>query len=308
MKGRAARRGKKREVYPPLRIEPVACLKGADFDLAVPSAQVKSAILLAALYARGKTSIKEFHKTRDHTERLLSLFGADITVKARKIVCCPCTGLRSPGRLFVPSDFSSASFFIVLGLLLKNSELVIKGVNINPTRCGLLRVLKRMGAKIRILNRKGGYESSADIIIKSSSLKSTDVCEEEIPLMIDEIPILCVAASFAEGRTLIKGVKELKIKETDRISSMVYNLKKAGINIKASKYKEKEGRKGNWFLSIEGGGGFKEAAFKSFSDHRTAMSMMIFGSAAGPGYSIDELGCLNKSFSEFIDLIESLKS
>ncbi|MBU1367780.1 MAG: 3-phosphoshikimate 1-carboxyvinyltransferase [Candidatus Omnitrophica bacterium] len=294
------------EEYPPLLINP-AKLKGIKYKLPIPSAQVKSALLLASLYAKGETQIIEPAASRDHTERMLSLFKAKLKRQGKSIISSRVKMLISPNELFIPSDFSSASFFIVLGLILKNSEILIKNVNINPTRCGLLRVLIRMGAKIEIINKKDYYEPYTDILVKSSSLRATEVEKKEIPSMIDEIPILAVAASFAKGKTRLKGVGELKVKETDRINSLRYNLTKVGVEICAYKYK-KQGRE-DWALEIKGNPCFYKKGrveFRSFSDHRTAMSLIILAAAGERESKIDEIQCINKSFPEFIPLIESL--
>jgi len=290
--------------YPPLKIKAVANLKGIRYKLPIASAQVKSAILLASLYAKGKTQIIEPAISRDHTERMLLLFKAKVTRRGKRIDFKPPKQLKTPKKIFISSDFSSAAFFIVLGLILPKSEILIKDVNINPSRAGLLAVLKRMGAKIKILNKKNYYEPYADILVKSSNLKATPVKENEIPLMIDEVPIFCVAASFAKGKTVIRGVKELKVKEADRIKSIVYNLRKAGINISACKYKKRN--KENWLIEIRGGKP-KAAHFRSFGDHRTAMAMVILGSCLNRESTIDEITCINKSFPEFISLTKQLR-
>jgi len=292
------------EEYPPLSINPASGIKAVNYRLPVPSAQVKSCLFLASLYAKGESKIIESVYSRDHTERMLSLFKAGVKIRGKAILISPAR-LRSPKNIFIPSDFSSAAFFIALGLTIKDSEILIKDVNINPTRCGLLLVLKRMRADIRVINKKGGYEPYADIIIKSSSLLATQVKEREIPLMIDEIPILCSIASFAKGTTVIWGLRELKVKETDRVTSMVYNLKSAGVKISAERYFKKG--KEDWCLIIIGRKKFKRAHFKSFSDHRTTMSMVVFGMASRNTCTIDDIKCINKSFPGFIPLISSLR-
>jgi len=290
----------KRDAYPPLSIEPAKKIKAGEFKLEIASAQVKSAIMLAALYANGTTTITEPCKSRDHTERMLKLFGADLTAKDTTIALKPAKELISPKKLFIPGDFSSAAFFIVLGLILKNSSLVIKNVNINPTRLGLLNVLKRMGANIKIQNKKNAYELYADILVESSQLKATVVEPQEIPSMIDEIPVLCVASAFAQGKTEIKGVKELKVKETDRVRSMMVNLTKAGVDI----YEESCGN--DLKIVITGRSKHKHGNFQSFYDHRTAMSMIIFAMALDSESKIDDTRCIDKSFPEFISLIKTL--
>lgn len=291
----------KNEVYPPLKIKPAVKIKGMNFKLSIASAQVKSAIMLAALFADKNTSITEPYKSRDHSERMFKLFGANIRVKNKTVICQPAKKLASPKELSIPGDFSSAAFFIGAGLILENSVLIIKGVNINPTRCGLLDALMRMGANIKIINKESAYESYADIEVSSSQLNSTMVKAHEIPLMIDEVPILCVVASFAEGTTEINGIQELKVKETNRINSMIRNLKFAGVDIR----EEKDGT--NCKLIIRGNKMYKPSVFKSFGDHRTAMSMIIFAMALGDESKIDDVVCINKSFPQFISLIESLQ-
>jgi len=289
------------EEYPPLRIKPVTRLLGITYKMPQPSAQVKSAILLASLFSEGITKIRESYFSRDHTERMLNFFGAKIKKQSGYIISEKCN-LKNQKRVFVPGDFSSISFFIVLGTVLKDTEILFKNVGVNYTRTGLLRVLKRMGAQIKILNKKSYFEPYADILIRSSSLKGIKVGEKDTPLMIDEIPCLLVCACFAKGITEIYGLKELKVKETDRIKSMIHNLSKAGINIGAQRY----GREGNWMIKIKGQNKIKSTIFKSFSDHRTAMSLIIFSLASGKVNYLDDTECIDKSFPEFVSLIESL--
>ena len=283
---------------PPLSISPSQeGIKGGEFNLKIASAQVKSAIMLASLYADSQTIIREPYKSRDHTERMLKLFGADIEVDGKEIICKPTKKLISPKEIYIPSDFSSAAFFIVLGLILENTEITIRNVNINPSRCGLLKVLKEMGANIEITNQRDGYEPYADITVKSSYLRSTVVEPDEIPSLIDEVPILCVAASFASGKTLIQGISELKVKETDRINSISKNLTTAGVKVEVCSDDE---------VMIEGTREHKPSHFMSFGDHRSAMSAVILGAAIGNNCTIDETQCINKSFPKFISLFESL--
>jgi 3-phosphoshikimate 1-carboxyvinyltransferase len=292
------------EEYPPLEINPVNVIKGIKYKLPIASAQIKSAIILASLYAKGQTEIYEPTISRDHTERMLTLFKGKIRRKGKRIFCGRSKLIAPEESIFIPSDFSSAAFFIILGLILNNSEILIKDVNINPTRCGLLAVLSRMNAEITLINKKKYFEPYADILVKSSSLKGTEVKENEVPLIIDEIPILCVAASFAKGKTIIKGVKELKVKETDRINSIVYNLNKAGVKVSVRKFIKNT--REDWLIEINGGSKLKKTNFESFSDHRTAMSMIILGKALEEESSIDDVHCANKSFPQFIPLLESL--
>ncbi|MDP8290186.1 MAG: 3-phosphoshikimate 1-carboxyvinyltransferase [Candidatus Susulua stagnicola] len=285
-------------VSPPLSISPSKeGIKGMEFNLKIASAQVKSAIILASLYADSQTIVHELYKSRDHTERMLKLFNANIEVDGKEIICQPTKELISPKELYVPSDFSSAAFFIVLALILENTEITIRNVNINPSRCGLLKVLKDMGANIKITNERDGYEPYADITAKSSYLRSSVVEPDEVPSMIDEIPILCVAASFATGKTLIQGINELRVKETNRINSISENLILAGVKADTSVDDE---------IMIEGTKEHKPAHFKAFDDHRSAMSAIILGAAIGNNCTIDDTKCINKSFPQFIPLFESL--
>jgi len=285
-------------ILPPLSISPSqGGIKGREFNLKIASAQVKSAIILASLYADSQTIIHELYKSRDHTERMLKLFGASIEVDGKEIICQPTKKLISPKELYIPSDFSSAAFFIVLALILENTEITVRNVNINPSRCGLLKVLKDMGANIKITNEKDGYEPYADITAKSSTLRSSVVEPDEVPSMIDEIPILCVAASFASGKTLIQGINELRVKETDRINSISKNLTLAGVKVDANVDDE---------IMIEGTREHKPSHFMAFDDHRSAMSAMILGAAIGNNCTIDDTKCINKSFPQFISLFESL--
>jgi 3-phosphoshikimate 1-carboxyvinyltransferase len=287
-------------VLPPLEISPVRRLSGLEYELPIPSAQLKSSLLLAGLYAEGPTSIIEPAPSRDHTERMLRLFNAALKVEAEKITLKP-GDLSSPGKLYIPGDFSSAAFFIVLGLILEGSSLLIRNVNINPTRCGLLEVLKRMGAHIEIQNQGGDYEPYADIMVKSSSLGSTTVRPQEIPLVIDEVPVLCVAAAFARGRTEIQGLKELRVKETDRVKSMVDNLAASGVDIRDESWGDDDTK-----LVINGAREYKPAAFQSRGDHRTAMSLIVFAAGLKGQSSIDDIDCINKSFPDFSAAFESL--
>jgi len=295
---------KKNEEYPPFDINPTKRILGIKYRLPIPSAQVKSAVLLASLYATDPTQIIEPSICRNHTELMLKKFKATIKKSGKTITLNPNRQLSTPGNIFIPSDFSSAAFFIVLGLILKHSKILIKDVNLNPTRCGLLAVLKRMGANIEIFNLKKYFEPYGDILIKSSNLTGTIVKEKEMPLMIDEIPILCVAANFANSPTIINGLNELKVKETDRISSTIYNIQQSGGKAITKKYKNRSSE--NWQLTISPGKYQKKAEFKSFFDHRTAMSAIIMGSALKADSVIENISCINKSFPEFIHILESL--
>ena len=277
------------------------------YKMPVASAQVKSAILLAGLYAKGITKILEPIKTRDHTERMLRDFGAVLKVKDKIISVQGQQELVSPEKIEIPGDVSSAGFLIVAAILLPNSHLVLKFVGINPSRLGLLSVLKRMGADIKIMpirSSKTGGEPVGDIIIKSSSLRGTVVKSSEIPQLIDELPILMLAACFARGRTIIYGVEELRVKETDRIKSMQTNLRKMGAEIKVTDYWSASKRP-KIKIVIQGVGQLKGAKVSSFGDHRTSMSMIIAGLIC-KGTRIDDDKCINKSFPDFLKVLESV--
>lgn len=285
--------------YPPLRISP-AKLKALRWKMPVASAQVKSAILLAGMYAHGVSFVYEPVRSRDHTERMLRYFKATIKVTGRKISIGPC-GLISPKSMRIPGDISSASFFIVLACILKNSCVSVRNVLFNQTRCGIVDVLKEMGGRIQITNKRQAYgEPVADLIIRSSLLKAVTVSEKRIPALIDELPILMVAASFARGTTVLEGVGELRVKETDRISSMVTNLSKMGVLIESKLKGNKE------VIMIQGKPELKGGSFRSFGDHRTAMSMAIAGLAANSVSTIDEVACVAKSFPNFFEILKYL--
>jgi len=301
------------EEYPPIRIRG-GRLKPIIYKIPVASAQVKSAILLAGLYSLGKTQVIEPIKTRDHTERMLKLFKAKIKVQQNYIVIKGGQELVSPGKITIPGDISSASFFLVLASLLPNARLRITRVNLNPSRYGIIKVLKRMGADIKVskcqprpcVQERGQsvkvskFEPMGDIIVKSSSLRGTTVKKQEIPSLIDELPILMVAASLAKGRTVFEGAGELRVKETDRIRSMSENLRKMGANIHIDKLAKSEN------IVIEGVKDLIGAKVKSFGDHRTAMSMIVAGLKAQDKTLIDDISCVNKSFPDFLAFLKPL--
>jgi 3-phosphoshikimate 1-carboxyvinyltransferase len=289
-----------REEYPPITIKGGA-LKAINYKMPVASAQVKSAILLAGLFAKGVTRVNEPVKTRDHTERMLKSFKADIKSRDKEIILKGNRELSSPGLITVPGDISSASFFMVLAAIIPDSRIVIKNVSLNPTRAGVINVLKRMQAdiKIKVYSTKSA-EPVGDIIVRTSNLKGTVVKKAEIPTLIDELPILMVAACNAEGSTIFEGVQELRVKETDRIRSMQENLKKMGALFMVSKGINSEK------VIIKGKNKLNGSKVKSFGDHRTAMSMVIAGLKAEGKTSIDDVSCINKSFPEFLKTLKSI--
>jgi len=289
---------KRKDEFLPLKVFPSE-LSAIKWKQEVSSAQVKSAILLAGLYAQGRSCVTERTVSRDHTERMLKLFKADLTTQGNKI-CVNKSVLKTPGLVNISGDISSATFFVVAALLVKNSKIVIKNTGINPTRIGAISVLKRMGGRIRILNKKDLFEPQADIEVSSSDLRATVIDEHEISGLVDEIPILMVAASLAHGKTIIRGVKELRVKETDRIRSMSLNLLKLGVNIRVSAVNKNE------TLEITGVRSLNSAKLQSFSDHRTAMSMFVAGLAAGGVCRLDDVFCINKSFPGFLTAFKQL--
>lgn len=271
-------------------------LRPIEYKMPVASAQVKSAIILAGLYAQGKTRVTEPIVSRDHTERMLKLFGADIEKDGLTYAVSGWPRLKGINFL-IPGDISSAANFLVLAALAKNSHLVIESVGLNPTRTGIIDVLKRMNANIEIKIRGGeDFEPFGDIEIKSSELEATEVKSEEIPRLIDELPLLMLVASFAESKTIIKGAGELRVKETDRINSMITNLKRLGGRVEVE----------DDVITIEGGFPLKGAQVNSFGDHRTAMSMVIAGLLISGKTRIDDIHCINKSFPEFFDILKKI--
>lgn len=283
------------------RFPPIAIygrrLKPLYYELPISSAQVKSALILAGLYADGETIIIEPAKSRDHTERMLPNFGADLVVEGLKIKVKGNPDLHS-SEIFIPGDFSSASFFIAGALLIKNSEILIKEVGINPTRTGFLNIIREMGANIEIQNIKTIVgEPVGDIYCKyCQELKAININKEMVPSMIDEFPILCVIATQASGTTTIRGAEELRVKESDRIKSMVTELRKMGVEIE--EYEDG--------LSIHGKKSLKGATLESYNDHRIAMSLCIAGLIAEGTTIINGISSVNISFPEFFEILRRL--
>ncbi|MFA4827994.1 MAG: 3-phosphoshikimate 1-carboxyvinyltransferase [Thermodesulfovibrionales bacterium] len=277
-------------------------LKAIDYTMPVASAQVKSCLMLAGLYADGTTTITEPQKSRDHTERMLKSMGADIDTDGLKVRVKGLVG--SGGKelnsldITVPADFSSAAFFIVAVLLVPDSEILIKNVGINPTRTGLLDVLEKMGADIELINvRDVSGEPVADIHCKSAAgLKAINITKEQIPALIDEFPILCIAAAKADGITTIRGAEELRVKESDRIKAMAEGLKKMGVEVEEFK----DG------LSIKGNARLKGAVIESCGDHRIAMAFSIAALVASGTTKINGISAVNISFPGFYKMLKGL--
>ncbi len=303
MGARIIARKKAKEEFAPLVIRG-GDLKGIVYHLKIASAQVKSAILLAGLLAKGRTQVCERLSTRDHTERMLKTFGVNISIRNKRIILKPGLPLSSPGEIYIPGDISSAAFFIVLALIIPQASITIEQTSLNPSRMGLIKVLKRMGAKINLSSLQSAqpvsFEPCGDLKVISSKLKGTVVNSREIPYLVDELPILMVAACFAQGLTVIKGVSELRVKETDRINSMVFNLQRMGADIRVKRELEAEN------IIIYGGRSLHAAKLKSFGDHRTAMSMVVAAMAVGGQSILDDISCVNKSFPDFLKKLNSL--
>lgn len=281
--------------HPPLVIRG-GKLKAIDYALPVASAQVKSCILLAGLYADGETSVAEPVSSRDHTERMLRLFGVKLKKEGKRISIKGGQQLKAKD-LELPADISSAAFFIVAASIVKNSKITIKAVGVNPTRTGVLDIMKAMGAKITVVSQKtDDIEPIADLIIESANLKGATIKGEIIPKAIDELPVIMVAATQAKGTTKILGAKELRVKETDRIKSMVWGLKKMGADIKV---------KGD-DIYIKGPTKLKGARLKSFGDHRTAMSFAVAGLVAAGQTAIEDTDCILTSFPNFKELLSEI--
>ena len=266
-------------------------LHGIDYKMPVASAQVKTAIILAGLYADGETVIHEIEKSRDHTELMLSAMGADLTVDNLDITVKPTNDLTAV-NVDVPSDISSAAFFLVLGAIMPNSQITVTNVGINPTRTGIINVLKDMGADITLENvHTSAGETVADITVRSSSLKGTTVGGDIIPRLIDELPIIAVAAVFADGQTVIKDAQELKVKETNRIRAVVDEFNKCGIDITETD----DG------MIINGGKSIHGADFKTYGDHRMAMSLTVLAQLADSESTLDDSDCACVSYPTFFD-------
>lgn len=271
-------------------------LKAIEYTLPVASAQVKSAILLASLYVDSQTCIIEPAPTRDHTEIMLNYLGANIQKDGNKIISNKVNQLYAK-NIVVPADISSAAYFIVMGLIVPNSEILITNVGCNFTRTGIIDVLKDMKADISVLNERNVCgEVVADILVRTSELKSTTIGGSIIPRLIDEIPIIAVAACFAQGKTVIKDASELKVKESNRIKTIATELNKMGANI----VETDDG------MIIEGGRNLKGTTVESYNDHRVAMSLAVAALVADGNTTINNADCTDISFPDFFKYIDSL--
>ncbi|MDS1030674.1 3-phosphoshikimate 1-carboxyvinyltransferase [Bacillota bacterium LX-D] len=270
-------------------------LKGITYNSSIASAQLKSALLLAGLYAEEPTTIFEPSRSRDHSERMLKSFGVSIDIHNNVVTINPSSKLEA-GKILIPGDISSAAFFIVAGLIVPNSEIMIKNVGINPTRSGIITILKEMGGNISILNeRKMGEEPVADLLVKSSELRGTEIKGDIIPTLIDEIPVLAVAGLFAQGETIISDAAELRVKESDRIAVMAKELNKIGGHVTELP----DG------LNIKGDQELHGARCSSHHDHRIAMSLAIAGLRTG-NLEIEDYECIDISYPNFFSDLNML--
>ena len=268
--------------------------RAVEFAGPVASAQVKSALLLAGLYAEGETTVSEPAKSRDHTERMFRFFNVEVREQDTAVTLRGRQALRPNGPIEIPSDLSSAAFFMVAACIVPGSDLLIKNVGVNPTRTGIIDALQSMGADISLLNpREQAGEPVADIRVQYRKLRAAEIAGTMIPRAIDEIPVLSVAASYAEGTTIIRDASELRVKESDRIATMAAELKKLGATVK-------ELRDG---MEITGRDALDGAVCESHGDHRIAMSMAVAGLAARGETVVRDTEWIDTSFPGFERLL-----
>ncbi len=272
-------------------------LHGIHYHTPVASAQVKSCILLAGMYGQNATSVTEPALSRDHTERMLRFMGASLSSDGRTVSIQPEPRLKGK-KIRIPGDISSAAYFIAAGLLVPNSEILLKNVGINTTRSGMLNVCRDMGADLTLLNEDtSGPEPVADLLVKSSSLHGTVIEGDLIPALIDELPILAVLAAFAQGTTTIRDAAELKVKESDRIASVSENLRRMGADVTPTE----DG------MILHGGKPLHGATIETGLDHRIAMSFSIAALAAEGDTKIPDADCVSISYPEFYQDLASLQ-
>ncbi|HKH65448.1 MAG TPA: 3-phosphoshikimate 1-carboxyvinyltransferase [Solirubrobacterales bacterium] len=285
------------ERLPPLEVQGTT-LHGTTYEMPIASAQVKSCLLFAGLLAGGETRVLEPFPSRDHTERMLVAAGAPLERVGEAVVVRPAESLE-PGPIPVPADISSAAFFVVAASLVKGSDIVLNEVNVNPTRTGLLTILERMGAKIELEDEhEVGGEAIAQLRVRSPSLSATEVGGAEIPLAIDELPLVALAACFAEGTTVIRDAEELRRKESDRIETVTAALRALGGHVEATE----DG------MVIEGSGGLRGGSIDSHGDHRIAMLGAVAGLASREGVEVHGMEAAAVSYPGFEADLASLTS
>ena len=266
-------------------------LHGIEYNSPVASAQVKSAILLAGLYASSPTTVTEPAKSRDHTELMLKRFGANLTSTKTSVTINPCSELFA-NDIDVPSDISSAAFFMAAAILVPDSELILENVGINPTRDGIIRVLKDMGANIEIINQTDSFEPVADIKVTYSKLHATCIGGDIIPTLIDELPLLAALASLADGTTVIKDALELKVKESNRIRVMCEELSKLGVDV----VETEDG------MEIKGADNLKgNVTIATHDDHRIAMTFAVLNLVSDGEIKLDNKNCVEISYPDFFN-------
>ena len=272
-------------------------LRGIHYDSPVASAQVKSCVLLAGLYGDGVTSVTEPSLSRNHTELMLRYFGGKVETSGATASVLPEPDLRG-GSVAVPGDISSAAYFLAAGLLIPGSEILLKHVGVNPTRDGILRVIRAMGGKAELLNETvSGGEPAADLLIRSSALHGTTIEGALIPTLIDELPVIAVLTAFAEGTTVIRDAGELRVKESDRLAILVESLSAMGADVTGTE----DG------MIIRGGRPLHGAVIDSCLDHRIAMSFTIAALAAEGETEIRNAECVNISYPDFYRDLDSLR-
>lgn len=288
--------GREQSRYAPLAIQSAGVIQGITYSLPVASAQIKSAILLAALFANTSTTVTEPYLSRDHTERMLQLFGVPVKREDLSVTVLPVSSLKAPAVIHVPGDISSAAFWLVAASIVPGSELILRNVGLNPTRTGVLDILQLMGAEIGFINQRlEEAEPVADVVVRSADLHGVSIEADIIPRLIDEIPILAVAALFAHGRTVIRGAEELRVKETDRLRAVVDEFEKMGAQIQETA----DG------LIIEGPQKLHFGSCLSHGDHRMAMSLAVAGVAA-EGVEIINPACAAVSYPDFFSVLAQL--
>ncbi|MDF1507730.1 3-phosphoshikimate 1-carboxyvinyltransferase [Robertmurraya sp. DFI.2.37] len=270
-------------------------LTGIEYRLPVASAQVKSAILLAGLQAEGETTVIETSKTRDHTERMIQHFGGKLEVDGLTVKLQGGQSLQGT-NVEVPGDISSAAFFLVAGAIVPNSEIRLKNVGLNPTRTGIIDVMREMGADLQVENEREQFEPVGDLIIKTSTLKGTTIEGDMIPRLIDEIPIIALLATQAEGITIIKDAEELKVKETNRIDTVVHELRKLGAKIEST----------NDGMIIYGKQQLLGGTVSSHGDHRIGMMLAIASLICKEQTNLDNIEAISVSYPNFFNHLESL--
>ncbi len=288
--------GRGRDSFAPLVIKGRK-LHGAEISLSIPSAQIKSAILLAGLFAQGKTALQQLVPSRDHSERLLKQMGAELESDGKLISLNPLTSPLKAISFTIPGDISSAAYFLVTAAIHPDARIVVRGCGVNPTRTGIIDALVAMGAKLRVENeRLNANEPLADIVVESSKLRGIEIGGAMIPRVIDEIPLLAVAGCFASGKTVIKDAAELRVKESDRIAMVSRELTKMGAKIEELP----DG------MIIYGGKSLSGAEVDSHLDHRLAMSLAIAGLMAEGETVINHAQMVNVSYPSFWSTIASL--